>query len=70
MVAGRSGEGVLLAGLWGDVGAGGLAADGRPLQGGATGVDTDVLECGLRRSTVTAWGCPLMSMLKYLAPCL
>ncbi len=54
VVAGRPGEGVLLGGLGGDVCGGGLAAGGRPLRGGAAGVDADVPVCGLRRSTVTA----------------
>ena len=68
MVAGRPGKGALLARLGGDVSAGSLAACGRPQQGGTTGVDAAVPVCSLRRSTVTAWDCPPMLILKYLCP--
>ena len=40
------GKGVLLAGLWGVVGGGGLAAGGRPLRGGAAVVEAAVPVCG------------------------
>ncbi len=68
VVASSPGEGVLLDGLGGDMGAGSLAAGGRPPEDGVAGVEVAVPVWGLRQSTVTTNGYPLMSRVNYLGP--